>query len=403
MLAGLVKNPVGLRPDQLPRAARSPAATSCSTGWPQLNVITQAEGRELKERPARPQVEPSPNGCAAVSRRRSSATTSSTTSCSDPSLGKTADGPPGPAPLRRPDHPDHDRPATTRRPPTQSVTAHVFPTDQAIGGLAMVEPGTGNVKALAQSRPMGSDKAAGQTYLNYVVPAEVRRLQRLPGRLDVQGRSCSPPRSSRASRSAPRSTPRRAMDDPGRGRSRPATAPTGDGELGHPQLHRPSGTKDLYTGTQESVNTFFAQLEQRTGLCEPFELAKEMGIDAAREPQQVPSFILGVADVNPLTMAEAYATFAARGLHCDARPVTADPRRRRQALVKDYPQDLRAGACRARPPTPSTTSCAASWSPAASARTSRIDKPSAGKTGTNERQHVGVVRRLHPATSPPPR
>ena len=36
----------------------------------------------------------------------------------------------------------------------------------------MVEPGTGYVKALAQSRPMGKDKAKGETYLNYVVPAK---------------------------------------------------------------------------------------------------------------------------------------------------------------------------------------------------------------------------------------
>ena len=37
----------------------------------------------------------------------------------------------------------------------------------------------------------------------------------------------------------------------------------------------------------------------------------------------MPTFTLGVADVSPLEMAEAYATFAGRGLHCDARPVTA--------------------------------------------------------------------------------
>ncbi len=51
-----------------------------------------------------------------------------------------------------------------------SVARHVHPTDQAIGGLATVEPGTGEVRSLAQSRPMGSDKAKGQTYLNYLVP-----------------------------------------------------------------------------------------------------------------------------------------------------------------------------------------------------------------------------------------
>ena len=54
-----------------------------------------------------------------------------------------------------------------------AVKAHVFAKDQAIGALAMVEPGTGNVLALAQSRPMGSKRKEGETYLNYVVPEEL--------------------------------------------------------------------------------------------------------------------------------------------------------------------------------------------------------------------------------------
>ena len=33
--------------------------------------------------------------------------------------------------------------------------------------------------------------------------------------------------------------------------------------------------------------------------------------------QQIPSFTLGCVEVSPLSMAEAYATFAARGIHCD--------------------------------------------------------------------------------------
>ncbi len=72
------------------------------------------------------------------------------------------------------------------------------------------------------------------------------------------------------------------------------------------------------------MNTFFAQLELQTGLCEPYRLAKAMGIsldDPADE--MVPSFTLGVASVSPLELADAYATFAARGLHCDPRPVVS--------------------------------------------------------------------------------
>ena len=46
-----------------------------------------------------------------------------------------------------------------------------------------------------------------------------------------------------------------------------------------PQNSTGFGTYNLYTGTQLSVNTFYAQLEERTGLCKPFQLARSMGVD----------------------------------------------------------------------------------------------------------------------------
>ena len=52
--------------------------------------------------------------------------------------------------------------------------------------IALVEPGTGKVRGVAQSRPMGRDKKAGESYINFAVPAALRRLRRLPGRVDVQ-------------------------------------------------------------------------------------------------------------------------------------------------------------------------------------------------------------------------
>ena len=61
---------------------------------------------------------------------------------------------------------------TAQQAADNAVAAHVNPTDGAIGALAMVEPGTGNVLALAQSRPMGNRKKQGETYLNFTVPKE---------------------------------------------------------------------------------------------------------------------------------------------------------------------------------------------------------------------------------------
>jgi len=48
-----------------------------------------------------------------------------------------------------------------------------------------------------------------------------------------------------------------------------------------------------------------------------------MGVELTQPNiERVPSFTLGVPSVSPLEMAGAYATVAARGLHCDNRPVT---------------------------------------------------------------------------------
>ncbi len=110
-------------------------------------------------------------------------------------------------------------------------------------------------------------------------------------------------------------------------------------DVWEPENSTDSGTFDLYSGTQKSVNTFYAQLEKQTGLCEPYRLAREMGIDLT-DPnrERVPSFTLGVAETSPLEMAGAYATFAGRGLACAQRPVTsiedADGN-----LLRDYPEN----------------------------------------------------------------
>ena len=72
-------------------------------------------------------------------------------------------------------------------------------------------------------------------------------------------------------------------------------------------------------------------------------MAKAMGVDLTSpngdrraRPELIPNFTLGVANASPLEMAEAYATFAARGLHCDSRPVT-EILDSAKNLVREYP------------------------------------------------------------------
>jgi membrane peptidoglycan carboxypeptidase len=86
------------------------------------------------------------------------------------------------------------------------------------------------------------------------------------------------------------------------------------------------GRFNLITGTWFSVNTFFAQLEQRVGLCQTVKLAEAMGVREAngRHIGQFPSFALGNVGVgfSALDTAGAYATMAAQGLYCAPLSIT---------------------------------------------------------------------------------
>jgi membrane peptidoglycan carboxypeptidase len=200
----------------------------------------------------------------------------------------------------------------------------------------MVEPGTGNVRAISQSRPMGRAKKKGQTFLNYVVDSKYGdsngfqagstfKLFVLASALE-QGL----PTSTRFHSPQTLHIPQNEFQD--------CDGPYPNFAPWDVNNSTGTGTFDMYTGTQQSVNTYFAQLEKKTGLCEPYAMARSMGVDLSDPAhERVPSFTLGIADVSPLEMASAYATVAARGLHCDNRPVTrilnADGR-----VFKTYPK-----------------------------------------------------------------
>ena len=332
LLAGLVKNPTGYDPtnDKDSATARRNLVISRMA---ELNVISQSEAEEAKSKGLGLKVTPARNGCV-----------SSTAPffcdymrqylLADEDLGRTVEARQqllnsGGLTIKTTLDPRMQRAAT------ESVRNNVFPTDRAIGGLAMVQPRTGEVRALAQSRPMGRDKKAGETYLNYVVPEEYGDANGFQAgstfKVFVLAAAIKQGISLATQINAPSEvflpvSQFRDCDGFVRGT-----------DVWSPENSTGSGTFDLYTGTQQSVNTFFAQLELRTGLCEPSQLAREMGV-AVPEEQVYPPFTLGVTNTDPLTMAGAYATFAARGLNCENRPVT-EILDKNGKLFKEYPKD----------------------------------------------------------------
>ena len=331
LLAGLIKNPTLYEPTR-DRATARERRDLVLERMAELQMISVAVADRLKSRGLGLRITPVGNGCAA---------SAAPFFCNyvyayllrDEALGSS------PAQRERALNTGGLTIATTldlriQQAAERSVRTHVYPTDQAIGGLAMVEPGSGAVRALAQSRPMGRDQSQGETYLNYVVP---------PAYGDARGFQAGStfkvfvlsvaihqgiPLTTRIHAPNQISLPVSAYSDCDGGiRST---------EIWQPENSTGSGTFNLITGTRQSVNTFYAQLELRTGLCEPFQLAKRMGIEL-NDPdrQQVPSFTLGVVETNPLSMAEAFATFAARGVHCASMPVT-ELRDEEGSLVETY-------------------------------------------------------------------
>ena len=385
-----MKNPVGFDPTRFKDRALARRNVVLNR-MGELDVIDRATAQKLTRLPLGLKVSKSRNGCVS---------TKAPFFCdyarrylmSDPVAGQDRRQPGPAAQQRRPHHQDHHRPAPTSAPRTRPTDAAVNEQDQAIGALAMVQPGTGEVLAISQSRPMGRDKKKGQTFLNYVVDSKYGdsngfqagstfKVFVLAAALE-QGL----PTSTRFKSPERMSIPQNdfaTCDGP-----YPVYAPWNLGNS------TGAGNFDMVTGTRKSVNTYYAQLEKKTGLCEPYALAKAMGVDLTDpDHERVPSFVLGVAGVSPLEMAAAYATFAARGKSCENRPVTqilnSDgkvfknyPKRCQQVMLEstaDTVNDILEGVL----------------APGGFGQALALSQPAAGKTGTINEQHGGVVQRLH--------
>lgn len=375
-LAGLVKNPVGFDPTSYPDRALARRNVVLNR-MAELNVIEPVMAERLTKLPLRLKVSKSRNGCLGTKaaffcdyvRRYLMA---------DQSLGRTAADRAqlinsGGLTIKTTVDLDYQRAAD------RATDAAVNERDEAIGALAMVQPGTGDVMGISQSRPMGRERKKGQTFLNYVVDSKYGdsngfqagstfKVFVLAAALE-QGL----PTSTRFNAPERMSIPQNDFAD--------CDGPYPVSSTWNLGNSTGSGNFDMVTGTRKSVNTYFAQLERKTGLCEPYALAKAMGVDlTSPDTERVPSFVLGVAGVSPLEMAGAYATFAARGLHCENRPVTqilnSDGK-----VFKDYPKKCEQVMQESTADTVNDI-LRGVLAPGGFGQALALDKPSAGKTGT---------------------
>ncbi|MFD7450210.1 transglycosylase domain-containing protein [Kitasatospora sp. NPDC059827] len=200
-----------------------------------------------------------------------------------------------------------------------AVTKKVNVTDQVSAAATMMEPGTGKILAMAQTRPYGLDPNKNQTVVNLNVDAS------MGGGNGFQTGSTFKPILAAAALEA--------------GMSNTQSFPS-ENKIDYPQMStcnstwkntdKPKATvKNESTGEVGpyelkqamalSVNTYFVQMEQQVGLCAMKQMANKLGITQSAKGdqfQEVPSMVLGTLELSPLTMANVYATFAARGKYC---------------------------------------------------------------------------------------
>ena len=288
----------------------------------------------------------------------------------------------------------------------QALREYVSPKDEVASALATVEPGTGQIKAIAVSKRYGTGKnkiqfnpatdrayggssgfQAGSTFKPFVAAAALE--QGLPFSYGIYA-------------------PYQVEIGDVEGCNGETLTDKWDPQN---ELDSENGYYTLQTGIEGSINTYFAQLEEVVGVCRPWEIATALGMQRADgDPLLGPykTFTLGVDEVSPLSMAEAYASFAARGIHCESVAIleVTDPTGKRlpvpeptcqQAIepeIADGINELLQGVMQR-----------------GTGVRAQIDRPAAGKTGTTNRRvsvwFIGYTPELSTAVwagnpSPPP-
>ena len=281
MLAGLVQNPSHFDPLTDPAAARA-RRNMVLTRMAQLHYISQATAAAAAKDAAR---RPFLHGVAAaglLERRRPCAPPGSATTCW-PSCGPT---PPTARPGGEMNTTGGLKIYTTMNPQDQRAAQNAvsfmlpappsgFNPGENAAAEVLIQPGTGHVEAIAVDRPYGTGR--GEDSIDYAVDTGQN------GGFGVQTGSSSKlftlitalkqiiPFGFQLSVSSPSNIgPYYNCKRQFTG-SFPVSNAEGAGK----------GTFSLYTGTTQSINVFFAELEQRVGLCNVVKTAVSMGVHRA--------------------------------------------------------------------------------------------------------------------------
>ncbi|PZF86829.1 penicillin-binding protein [Micromonospora deserti] len=171
------------------------------------------------------------------------------------------------------------------------------------------------------------------------------------------------------------------------------------------------GVQNMWSAFSASINTYFVPLQQQVGAENVVDAAKRLGIQFRQSEDaklgstkeaahQWGAFTLGVSQTTPLELANAYATLAADGKYCEPIPVQEikDPEGKKLDIANPRCEKristevARAAVDAARCPVgdnSSTSKCGGSRT----ARTVKgiVDAPVAGKSGTTDSEKTASL------------
>ncbi|MET7745208.1 transglycosylase domain-containing protein [Streptomyces sp. NPDC005385] len=198
-----------------------------------------------------------------------------------------------------------------------SIKDHVNKSDKVAAAGTLVEPGTGKILGMGQSKPYGYGK--NETEYNYSVnygmggsnfgfPTGSTFKPFVAAAALEQGKPATQQYSSPNKMPYP-SPVQTCGSKPWTNQSNEVVPNESASEVGPYRLKE---------AMAKSVNTYFVQMISDIGLCPVINQIDKLGVVQGNGDKlpQVPSIALGAKGISPLTMATAYAAFASRGMYC---------------------------------------------------------------------------------------
>ncbi|MCX5381678.1 transglycosylase domain-containing protein [Streptomyces sp. NBC_00083] len=197
-----------------------------------------------------------------------------------------------------------------------SIKEHVYQKDSVATAVTMVQPGSGKIMAMGQSKPYGFGD--NETQINFSV-----NRQMAGSNYGFPTGSTFKPFVAAAAIEQGR-PPTQVYSSPNE-MDYPSVATCGSKPWINEHKDRvPNESEDevgpyaLKEAMAKSVNTYFIQMVQDIGLCPVMKMADKLGVveGSGTKLPESPAIALGARGISPLTMATAYAAFANHGTYC---------------------------------------------------------------------------------------